>query len=75
MENIKNKYFVCLNNEGYEASLEIRKIYESIPDSKANKHHQIRIIDESGEDYYYPVKNFMEIRISHTLEEALLKAA
>lgn len=75
MVKSKNRYVVCLNNESYEASLETRKIYESIPDSKAAKHHQIRIVDESGDDYLYPANNFIEIKVPHSLEEALLKAA
>ena len=75
MENSKNRFVVCLDNEGYEASLEIRKIYETIPDSKASKHHQVRIIDESGEDYLYPANHFVEIKVPHSLEVAFSKAA
>ncbi len=45
---------LCVDNEGYEASLEIRKLYETLPDKEAERHKQVRIIDESGEDYLYP---------------------
>ena len=41
---------VCLNNAGYEASLEKRKLYVALPDDEAAKHKLVRIIDESGED-------------------------
>lgn len=75
MEHSKSHYVVCLNNEGYEASLETRKIYESIPDPTASKHKQIRIIDESGEDYLYPAECFVELKVSHSLELAISKAA
>ncbi|MFO8025486.1 hypothetical protein, partial [Thiohalophilus sp.] len=59
----------------YPASLETRKIYEAIPDQEAEKHHQIRIIDESGEDYFYPEEYFVDIELSKAAEEALVKAA
>ena len=44
-------FLLCVDNEGYEASLEVRKLYEKIPDKEADRHNQVRIIDESGEDY------------------------
>src|SRR5690606_34677247 len=50
----RKRFAVCLRNEGYEASLERRKIYEVIPDFEAAKHDQLRVVDESGEDYLYP---------------------
>lgn len=75
MEHSKTRYVVCLNNESYEASLETRKIYELLPDSIASKHNQIRIVDESGEDYLYPAERFIELKASHSLELALSKAA
>jgi len=75
MENTKTYFVICLKNKGYEASLEPRKIYESIPDSTAAKHQQIRIIDESGEDYLYPTKLFIELKVPHSLQQAISKAA
>jgi hypothetical protein len=51
---MKRKFLLCVDNEGYEASLEIRKLYEKLPDKEAERHNQVRIIDESGEDYLYP---------------------
>ena len=55
-KNMKNKFLLCVENKGHEASLEMRKFYESIPDKEAERHNQIRIIDESGENYLYPVQ-------------------
>jgi hypothetical protein len=50
-------YFaVCLNNEGYPASLEVDKLYRVIPDDEAAVHGYIRVIDESGEDYGYSIE-------------------
>ena len=45
------KFVVCLDNQGYEVSLERRKLYQVLSDRQAAKHQQIRVIDESGEDY------------------------
>lgn len=53
---MKKHFMICVENRGYEASLEIRKLYEVLTDKVAQKHHQIRIVDESGEDYLYPEK-------------------
>jgi hypothetical protein len=45
---------VCVDNEGYEVSLERRKIYIALRDAVAEKHDLLRIIDESATDYLYP---------------------
>jgi hypothetical protein len=59
-----HKFLICIDNEGYEASLEIRKLYWTIPDKAAKRHNQVRIIDESGEDYLYPSTFFATVRLS-----------
>ena len=68
---MKKHFLICVNNTGYEASLEVRKVYESISDRQAETHDQIRIIDESGEDYLYPVTFFAPIRIPSATKEKL----
>ncbi len=50
----KHEFAICIDNHDYEVSLEIRKLYEVIADPDAEKHNQIRVIDESVEDYLYP---------------------
>jgi hypothetical protein len=57
-------FYVCINNEGYEASLERRKIYSALEDAPARRRGQLRIIDESGEDYLYPAKRFETLRLT-----------
>lgn len=57
------------------ASLEVRKLYELIPDAKAEAKHCIRIVDEDGEDYVYPEKMFMAMDVSETVSRALHKKA
>ena len=55
--------------------MEIRKIYEILPDPSATKHQQVRVIDESGEDYLYPKDYFVSIELPKSIEEAVIKAA
>lgn len=69
------KYVICLNNEGYAASLEVRKLYELLPDPKAEAMHCIRSVDEDGEDYVYPEKLFMPMEVSESVSLALHKRA
>ena len=71
----EQQFAVCVKNEEYPASLEIRKIYEVIPDKKAAKHGLVRVIDESGEDYLYPQDFFVSIEIPEAAETVFLKAS
>jgi hypothetical protein len=45
------EFVVCINNVDYPASLELHKIYRVLIDEDATSEGDIRIIDESGEDY------------------------
>ena len=69
------KFVICLNNDGYEASLEQRKLYEVLPDEKASEHGQLRVIDESGEDYLFPKSMFMDAAFSDEIAERVAKIA
>jgi hypothetical protein len=71
----RKRFAVCLRNEGYEVSLEKRKIYELLPDFEAAKYDQIRVIDESGEDYLYPGSFFAEIELPLPLRRAIAASA
>ncbi len=70
-----HKFVVCLDNKDYEASLEKRKLYEVIPDPMALKHNQIRVIDESGDDYLFSKDIFLEVPLSEVIAEKLTKVA
>jgi hypothetical protein len=70
----KKKFVVCVKNEGYEVSLELRKIYEVVLDAKAAEHRLVRVVDESGEDYLYPQAYFLPIELPQHLEEAIALA-
>lgn len=71
----KARFAVCIENKGYEASLEIGKLYRVIPDQEAQRHGYLRIVDESGEDYGYAASRFFSIDVPKPLERVLLKAA
>ena len=70
-----SRLVICVDNKGYRVSLEKRKIYVAVRDALALKHGQIRVIDESREDYLYPKSLFLPITVSASLRKAILKAA
>jgi hypothetical protein len=67
-------FAICIDNQGYEVSLELRKLYEVLPDEVAEQHGQLRIIDESGEDYLYPAKVFDTITLPASIAERVYRA-
>ena len=71
MSNKGRQFAVCIRNEEYEESLELRKIYEVLDDPKAAKHNMIRVIDEEGEDYLYPRNWFLRIDLPQNIEQAI----
>ncbi len=72
---MKAQYVVCIRNGSYLASLEVRKIYRVLADDSARKRGQIRVIDESEEDYLFPSSYFKPIELTEELERALYAAA
>ena len=74
MATTRRQLVLCVRNKGYEASLERRKIYQVLPDRDAAAHGQLRVIDESGEDYLYPQGFFVPITLPKTLRRAVLAA-
>jgi hypothetical protein len=68
-------FVVCVKNDGYEVSLEQRKIYRVLPDDQAATHRMLRVIDESDEDYLYPADFFASISLPQRLVEVLALAA
>ena len=68
------EFVVCINNEGYPASLELHKIYRVVPDKNAAADDDLRVIDESGEDYLYPASYFAPIKVPAAVEESLRRA-
>jgi hypothetical protein len=66
---------VCIDNDGFRASLEKRKIYVALPDTAAERDGLIRIVDESGDDYLYPKTLFRSIALPQAVRKAVLAAA
>ena len=70
-----NLFVICINNEGFEVSLELRKLYQVVEDAVASKHGQIRVIDESGDDYLYPANFFVGIDLPNDIRAQVQNAA
>jgi hypothetical protein len=68
------RFVVCVNNNECE-DLEVRKLYQVLPDEAAAADDLLRVVDESGEDYLYPAKLFLQIELPQAIEKALLPAA
>ena len=71
----KTQFAICIDNVGYLASLEVRKIYQTLPDEDAAEHQLIRVIDESGEDYLYPAENFVPIELPQAARDVFEQVA
>ena len=67
-------YVVCVDNGDYPASLELHKIYRTLPDDEAARTGDLRVVDESGEDYLFPVDSFVAINPPDQVRAALLRA-
>lgn len=68
-------FAICTDNSDYPASLEKKKLYEVIPDAEAEKHNQIRVIDESGEDYLFPLQIFLRVPLPEEVADRVAKIA
>jgi len=66
---------ICVENSGYEAALERRKLYALLPDLEAETRGLLRVIDESGEDYLYPAGMFYKVELPVAVRKAVFRAA
>lgn len=67
-------FAVCVRNDGYTVSLERHKIYRVLPDPEASRDQELRVVDESGEDYLFPASLFMLLSLPRAIQEMLLAA-
>jgi hypothetical protein len=74
-KKVQPLFVACIDNSGYRASLELHKIYRVIPDEDAAKDGDIRVVDESGEDYLYSADRFVAVDVPKALERSILKAS
>ena len=65
------KHVLCVNNRGYPASLELYKVYRTIPDRRADEVDMVRVVDESGEDYLFPAKYFVHLAVPPAVAKLL----
>jgi hypothetical protein len=72
MAKAERRLFICLDNEGYEVSLQRLKIYVALQDAKALRAGYLRIIEESGEDYLYPCERFVAAKLPISTLRAVL---
>ena len=68
------QFAICINNSEYPASLELHKIYRVLPDEDAEKDGDVRVIDESGEDYLFSADRFVAIEVPAAVRESVSKA-
>ena len=68
-------YAVCIRNSGFDASLEVRKLYLVVDDAEAEANDLIRVVDESGEDYAYPARLFQKLTLPVEVQRALRLAS
>jgi hypothetical protein len=71
----KSHYVVCVSNRGYRASLVTRRIYRAVEDPAAERRSLLRVIDESGEDYLYPMTMFVAIDVPREVVASFRKAS
>jgi hypothetical protein len=69
------QFAVCVDNGGYEVSLERHKIYVVLPEKDAEKNGDIRVVDESGEDYLFSADRFVAIDVPAAVKASLMKAS
>lgn len=69
------QFVVCLKNEGYPASLEVGKLYRTIPDGEAEKLGGLRVVDEDGEDYLYDAEMFCLLQVPPIVAQTLISVS
>jgi hypothetical protein len=74
MNERRCRFVLCVGNKNYPASLELRKVYRLLSDEQASKRHQVRVVDESGEDYLYPEEYFVPIKLPQAAEKVVLRS-
>ena len=65
---------MCVRNDGYEASLVVRRLYQQVADPGAARHGLVRVVDGSGEDCLFPAKFFAAIAVPKALGRKLAVA-
>lgn len=69
------EYVVCVDNSDYPVALELHKIYRTLPDDDAATSGDLRVVDESGEDYLFPASSFVPIGVPERVRLSLHRTA
>lgn len=72
MEKADNKFAICIFADE-DSLITPRRIYQVLEDDRAERSDYVRIIDDEGEDYLYPKKNFVFASFSQEVEKVLLQ--
>jgi hypothetical protein len=75
MSESRQRYFLCVSDGGYSASLQPRTVYVAVSDPEGESHGMLRIVDESGEDYLFPASLFVPIEVPESAARAFVGAA
>ena len=67
------RYVLCVKNRGYEASLEVRKVYRLAGVTRPPARGLLAVVDESGEDYLYPARFFVQIDLPGRASSVFVK--
>jgi len=70
----QHAFALCVRNDECE-DIELRKVYQVLPDKRAARDGYLRIIDESGEDYLYPESYFVPLKLPRKAQDSLLVAS
>ena len=73
-EKQRSTFVLCIRNEGSD-DLELRKVYQVLPDRAATREGCLRVVDESGEDYLYPAEYFVPVRLPVAIAQELVSAS
>ena len=67
---MSDKYVMCINNKNYPLDLTVHKVYKVIPDASAERRKMVRIVDDSGEDYWHDIHRFVAVELSAEAQQS-----
>lgn len=70
-----SEFVICINNSSNPASLIVGKVYRKLPDSAAESHKMLRIIDEDlsePDGYLYPASMFVPVELPEEAKQVLM---
>ena len=62
---------MCILNGEHEVDLIVGKVYRVVKPKRNDRSSDIRILDESGEEYLYPRSRFVPVNLPSKAEKAL----